>query len=114
MTGDGADALPVEEQTLLDRGRDRVHRLRLPIREVDLGRLVEDGVVIEPEGSRRLDRQRDAHGGDRDHHLDLEVRQHRSQLGPRRGAEGHPVIDGDHEGDGQRVAERHDGQIDLL
>ena len=45
---DVRDARPVEEQTLVGVGRDGAHRLADRVGQVDLGRLVQDHVLVEP------------------------------------------------------------------
>ena len=81
---------------------------------MDLGRLLQDEVVVQIEGAGHLDGQGDAHGGHRHH-----------QLGPGRGqalgqllsgalGEAHAQVDADEQGDGAVVGDRHEGQAHPL
>jgi hypothetical protein len=72
---------------------------------VDLGRLLQDQVVVEPESPGHLDGQRDAHGGDRHDHVGLVGGQELGQLRAGLLGEAHPVVNGDEQGDGQVVGD---------
>ena len=104
----------VHPQGLLGVGGDRPHRLGQGLTQVDLGGLVQDHVVVEPQGATDLDGQRDAHGGHRHHQLGPEGGQQRGELPSGGLGEGHAEVDADEQGDGAVVRYGHQGEVDRL
>src|ERR1700722_6376831 len=81
---------------------------------MDLGRLLQDEVVIESHCPGHLDRKGNAHRGHRHHHVDVEGCEHLGQLpaGLRHKVDG--GVHGDEQGNGEGISERDEGKIDLL
>ena len=109
-----ADPRTVEEQALTRSGGDRPHRLADGVGEVDLRRLVQDHVVVEPQGPRHLDCQGDPHRGDGHHDLDLERSQQGGEVGARSLRELHAVVNRDQQGDGEIVGDADERHLHLL
>ena len=95
MSRGGVDPGRIHAQALRRVRRDGVDGLGPRFAQVDLGRLVQDEVVVQPERPGDLDGQGDAHGGHRDHHLGPVGGQALGQLPPGLLGEGHPVVHAD-------------------
>ena len=70
----------IKEQSLLRGGCNRAHRFADGVGEVNLGRLMQDDVLIESHVAAHLDGERDAHGRDGRHDVYVVGREHLGEL----------------------------------
>ncbi len=112
--GHRRDALAIKEEPLVDRGRDRAHRLRLRVTEVNLRGLVQDDVLVQSERSRNLEGDGDAHRGDGRDHFDVEGSKQVGQVAAGLFHKTHALIHRDEKRESQLVAQGDEGEIDPL
>ena len=111
---DGVDPGRVHAQPLGLVRRDGVDRLGPRLAQVDLRRLVQNDVVVQPEGAAGLDGQRNPHGRHGDDDVGLGRSHQLGQLTAGRLGEGHAPVDRDEERDGQLVGQRDERELHLL